>query len=465
MNNHDAFEKPAPLRWSISRVLGHGVLLAEGSEHRHQRKILEPAFAFRRVKNLYPVFWAKASEAAEAMAQMALASSAVEKTEQGIVGVDDWAVRLSLDILGAAGLGQDLGCLRNPDSPIMKAYHDVYRPSGQAIILDLLYLVLPGPLVNLLPVTRNIEYARAAKTIAGVCQDIVSDKRASLGFAPGRVDGEQASEGGGADIVSTLLRSGAFDDQQIVEQMMTFLAAGHEGPAAGLIWAMYLLCLHPQVQARLRAEVRRHLPFPSPSSQQQMADNSQAGDAAASITAADIDRLPYLAAVCSEILRFMAPTPLTIREAVKDTTIADEFVPRGTYVMLSLWATNRHAALWGPEAHRFNPDRWLTAATPTTTSPPAVEVGSLEEASILRASGSGGAESNYAFMTFTHGRKNCIGQNFAVAKLACTLANWVGRFHFSFRDPSEAAMPKINHGGSTIRPANGLHVRIKPVEG
>lgn len=69
--NYD-FIKPSSIRWSIGRILGIGVLLAEGEDHKFQRKHLMPAFAFRHVKDLYPVFWSKAAEGVEAMTESIL---------------------------------------------------------------------------------------------------------------------------------------------------------------------------------------------------------------------------------------------------------------------------------------------------------------------------------------------------------------------------------------------------------
>lgn len=431
------------------------MFLAEGSEHRRQRKILEPAFSFRHIKNLYPVFWSKAAESVEAMTSQMLSSpdpavpfpdypgsNGGEKLEltrmdtQSVLEVDGWAFRLSLDIIGAAGLGRDFGAVRDPENPLGKAYHDVYKPTGQALILDLLYLILPGPIVNLIPARRNIEYVQAAKTIKGICRDIIREKRAILAREK-PLDGDSEPD---RDITSVLLRSTHLDDEAVLVQMTTFLAAGHEAPAAAFTWAVYLLCLHPDVQSRLRAEVRAHLPSPS--------------DRTRTIVASEIDSLPYLTAVCYEVLRFMAPSPLTIREAVNDTTVAGEFVPKGTYIMLCLWATNRNTALWGTDAGRFNPDRWITTVTDTETGHNSV-----------RVSGSGGADSNYAFMTFLQGRKNCIGQNFAVAELACVLANWIGRFEFTLKNPADTTNLEINRGGVTMRPAHGLYVNTKVIHG
>lgn len=441
---------------SIIRILGkNAIFLAEGSEHRHQRRLLEPAFTFRHIKNLYPIFWHKARESVEAMAShlslslnsglSTFPTSRRDEREQSdrnstkphsILDVDDWAFRVALDIVGAAGLGRDFGSIRDPQVPLAKVTNEVYKPRGQALILDLLYLVLPGWFVNLIPATRNIVFARAGRIIKETCDDIVREKRARL---VGK-DALSLNQNLDCDITSTLLRNTGLDDEAIANQMMTFLAGGQEAPAGAITWAVYLLCLHPEIQSRLRDEVRANLP--SPSDQEQ------------SIVAADIDNLPYLAAVCAEVLRFMSPAPITIREAINDTTIAGEFVPKGTNVIVSMWSVNRNEALWGSDAGRFDPTRWLT----TVTNP---ETGQ----SSVRMSKSGGAGSNYAFMSFLHGRKNCIGQNFAKAELACVVAAWIGRFEFALNNPADATNLAINWGGAIMRPAKGCHVKATVVDG
>ena len=65
VQNSYEFVKPSQTRARIGRLLGIGLLLAEGEEHRIQRKKLMPAFSFRHVKDLYPVFWSKSRELVE----------------------------------------------------------------------------------------------------------------------------------------------------------------------------------------------------------------------------------------------------------------------------------------------------------------------------------------------------------------------------------------------------------------
>jgi cytochrome P450 len=158
-----------------------------------------------------------------------------------------------------------------------------------------------------------------------------------------------------------------------------------------------------------------------------------------SISAATIDGLPYLNAVCNEVLRFYPSVALTIREAAKDTTILDTFIPKGTVVTIAPNATNHNPDLWGPDAGEFNPDRWIGPGKAKN----------------------GGAESNYAFLTFIHGPRSCIGQGFSKAELACLVAVMVGRFEMELENPD--AELKIKNT-ITASPKDGVMVKLKILE-
>jgi cytochrome P450 len=197
----------------------------------------------------------------------------------------------------------------------------------------------------------------------------------------------------------------------------------HETTSSTLTWATYLLATHPETQSRLRAEIHKHIPDPT-----RLLDDSF-----------DIPRLleslPYLNAVCKEALRLYPTLPISSRCSIRDTTITGQFIPKGTRILIVPWATNRDPKLWGPDAEAFRPERWLDAMN-------------------------GGADSNYAFLTFFHGPRGCIGQNFARAELRALVAAFAGEFEMRMADPNE----KILVGGTiTSKPINGMRLKLTPV--
>ncbi|KAJ8124317.1 hypothetical protein O1611_g9323 [Lasiodiplodia mahajangana] len=425
------FEKPPALRWSIGRVLGVGVLLAEGDEHKIQRKNLSPAFAFRHIKDLYPVFWAKTREVVQAMTKDILANAANQPTspdpekahKSAVIEVGNWASRVTLDIIGVAGLGHDFGAIKDQHSELNETYRQVFQPSRQAQIMGLIGQLVPEWFLSKLPIKHNENINGASQYIRSVCRGLIVEKKQKVA--------EKTQTG--HDILTVALESGGFSDEDLVDQLMTFLAAGHETTASSMTWAIYMLSRFPEVQERLRKEIREHLP---------------SVDSDADITSLDIDHMPYLNAVCNEILRYYAPVPITIRETAQETDIIGHKIPKGVRVILAPWATNFDKTLWGPDAHEFNPERWMPRSADD------------------KRAASGGASSNYAFMTFLHGPRSCIGQAFAKAEFACILAGWVGRFAFELKNKEEMDEKKVEiKGGVTARPAKGMYVHATVVDG
>ncbi|KAF2092013.1 cytochrome P450 [Saccharata proteae CBS 121410] len=410
------FVKPSQVRLGIARILGVGILLAEGDEHKRQRKLLMPAFSFRHVKDLYPVFWSKARESAIAMiASMENPSEDAEKPSD-VLTVGSWASRATLDIIGVAGMGQDFHAIQDPNSELNATYRRIFSPSQMQRFLQILGILLPFSVLRRIPIKRNEDVEEAAKTIKKIARNLIQEKRSRL------------EKGGSAehDIISVALESGGFSDEDLVNQLMTFLAAGHETTASSMMWAIYVLCQHPDIQQRLREEVHKNLP--------------SIQDPNAEVTATDIDRMPYLNAVCNEVIRIYPPVPLTLRAAAEDTTICGHPIPKGTTVIIPPWAVNVSKELWGDDALEFKPERWIGPGRANT----------------------GGADSNYSFLTFLHGPRSCIGSGFARAEFACLLAAWVGRFEMELADPNYELQIA---GGITAKPKDGLPVKMKVVQG
>lgn len=414
-----SFEKPEFARRFLAFIIGWGLLTVEGDEHKKQRRDMLPAFSFRHVKDLYPLFWAKSKEAVRTMT--------AECDEKGFaeMEISTWTARCALDIIGLAGVGVDFGSIKDAKSPLAQSY-EFLQPSSADMPLIGLHAFFPDWIMHNLPVQRVTDAARASKHIRGVSRDLIREKRRLL----------ENKQDAGLDILTVALRSQLISEDTLVDQMMTFLSAGHETTASSLIWATYFMAKYPEMQERLRKEIRDNLP----------SANSET-----EITSADIDNLPYLNAVCSEVLRIHSPVAQSIRVANHDITVQDQFIPKDTLLVLVPWTTNTDPKLWGPDAHDFKPERWLTPEQGGTSATNAA---------------SGGATSNYAFMTFLHGPHSCIGGAFAKSELACLVAAWMGRFSFELKDKSLLDERNIKINPSIVaKPEGGMHMLVRVVDG
>lgn len=196
-----------------------------------------------------------------------------------------------------------------------------------------------------------------------------------------------------------------------------------------MTWASYLLCLHPEVQTRLRQEIHETIPSSSDP-----------------ITWNELESMPLLNGVCQEVLRLYPTVPVTIREAIRDSVVAGTPIPRGARIILCPYAINRSPAFWGETGDEFLPDRWIDT----------------DEKGQRVVNHHGGAPTNFAQITFLHGQRSCIGKDFARAELRCAVAGVVGRYRMELQDPTQ----EIHISGAvTTKPRDGMHLKLTRVEG
>ncbi|CAD0096884.1 unnamed protein product [Aureobasidium vineae] len=419
--------KPPIIVGSLARILGaSGILLVENEEHKHQRKNLLPAFQYRHIKNLYPLFWNKARDMI-----LAIDKELSDKKKSGgsdpsnIVSVDHWTSRATLDIIGLASIGQSFNAIEDETNKLYQSYQTIFAQDRQARILGVLNTFFPFWLVRKLPFPRNYQIVKAQSMLQKMCLDLIGQKRAKSAATEREGSKEIVDD---IDILGIALKSGGFSDQGIIDQLMTFLAAGHETTATAMTWALLALCKHPDVHKKLREEL-------------QAANLPNIRDTESQISAEQIDQIAYLQAVMNEVLRVYTPVPATFRVAQRDTTICNQFVPKGTMVLTSSVGTNHLSTLWSDDCDGFNPDRWLDESG--------------------RANTSGGAESNYANMTFSHGPRGCIGASFAKGEFACLLAAWVLAYDSVLVDEN---MKVGTTPGIVSRIKDGLDVKLTPLK-
>ncbi|KJZ76346.1 hypothetical protein HIM_04428 [Hirsutella minnesotensis 3608] len=401
------FPKAHMSRHFARRYVGHGILDATGKEHKTQRRKFAPVFAFGRIRHLYATFWDKAGEATTAM------TAACKSGRSAKVDIHAWAVRCTLDIIGKAGMDVDFGAIQNENNAIIQSYADLHQLSWQDAILTLLSLRFPEWFVSRIPLQRNRVFSKSMYHIRKACQKAIQSKKRMM-------DEKQQST---PDICSTALESGLFaSDERLTEQLMGFLFTGHHTTAKALTAAIYALCCFPEKQRLLREEIRQVLP---------------PVDGTGEICGDDIENMPYLNAVCKEVLRKYIEAEST-REAACEIMIQGQVIPRGTTIVLSSCYTNTDPVLWGEDANEFKPERWLEDS-----------------------SGNGGATSNYAFLSFMHGPQSCIATRYALGELACLVAAWIGRLEFSLCDKE-----LLNEGKLPPKALESqLCVQIRVVEG
>ncbi|KAG2760278.1 hypothetical protein JG687_00010687 [Phytophthora cactorum] len=181
------------------------------------------------------------------------------------------------------------------------------------------------------------------------------------------------------------------------------LLAGMDTTAWSLSWLIVMLNRNPKVETKLRQELREKLPrlFSDPSYVPTMED---------------VEGLVYLDAVLRENLRLNPVVPLNAKEANRDTTLVDgTFVKKGTRVYIPSYTLGRMKSVWGRDASKFKPERWLMQ-DPWT--------GELTIRPV----------SAFQFVSFHAGPRTCLGMRFAMLEMKTVTAYMLSKYHFTTKE-------------------------------
>jgi cytochrome P450 len=196
-------------------------------------------------------------------------------------------------------------------------------------------------------------------------------------------------------------------DDEIVDNLLTFIAAGHETTALALTWTFYLLSLYPEIEERVIGEI-------------------DAAGGADGFNPDLIDKLPFTRQVISESLRLYPPVPGLTRTPNYNGTFAGFEVTTDRPIFIPTYAIHRHRKLW-PDPDRFDPSRF---------APELVK-----------------DRHRFAFLPFGGGPRTCIGMGFSYHEITAILAKLLPRFRFE-----PVAGPPVPTAQITLRPSNGMQV-------
>jgi cytochrome P450 len=293
------------------RMVGNGLVTAEGEAWRKQRRLLQPSFHEGEVRAFMPAILAELDATA---ARFERASARGETLDMG-----DEMARLSMGIVTRTVLGADVEDRLAIDRAMRSlfAHIDAQRR-------------LPLPLPLWVPTPGNVEFRRTKAAMDALIRRTLQAKRR-----------EGAS---GKDLCSLLVRAhdeasgDRLDDQQIVDEVFTLFLAGYETSGRSLAWAFHHLGQSPALAAQMAAEA-------------DLAFTGRAPDAEA------LGRLRNTMMFVAEVLRLYPPAWAVMREALEDDVIGGVRIPKGASVMLPIWLTHRHPDFW-PDPERFDPQRF-----------------------------------------------------------------------------------------------------------
>lgn len=168
---------------------------------------------------MYPLFWEKGREVTNAMAESMYKDSIDDEKSTAVVEIANWASRVTLDIIGVAGMGQDFNAIKNPSNELYQTYQKIFSPSRAAQILGMLSIFLPLWLIRMIPTKRNDDIEDASRVIKRVCYDLIEQKKQQL------AKGDRTD----VDILAVALESGGFTEELLgrrkPSRMLVYIAS------------------------------------------------------------------------------------------------------------------------------------------------------------------------------------------------------------------------------------------------
>lgn len=198
----------------MSAVLGKGLVTVEGDVHKFQRKRLLPSFGFRSIKELYPLFWKKSAQLVQCMEADLFQTS--EKGAEAITDMNFWSTKVTLDMIGVAALGRDFNTLENSDDILVQSYEELLDPTPGKIALYILTSCQLPFLNKFIPGKVEKRFHLATATLRETCFSFLREKRLDLA----------SDKGISTDVLTKLIETNEFADIELVDQLLTFIAAG-----------------------------------------------------------------------------------------------------------------------------------------------------------------------------------------------------------------------------------------------
>jgi cytochrome P450 len=274
----------------VALLLGNGLMVSRGSLWKRQRRMIQPAFTHESIGPL--------------MKMISGVNSALLNKWQ-LAARRNEGVNVTRDVSGVA-LEVVLRFILGEDYERVGSHFDLLTQEQ----------------------ARNMQFALSFRALGKIIREVIDRRREHLtisGDALGMLMEARDPENGQL-----------MPDNQLIDEILTLIVAGHETTASTLSWAWYLISQHPEVEQRLSNELNT------------MMTGSELSD---------LPKFLYTRQIIDEVMRLYPAGWLLTRRALRDDCLGEYFVPAGTEIYIPLYFIQRHPDLW-QEPDRFNPDRF-----------------------------------------------------------------------------------------------------------
>ncbi|CAH1228390.1 CYP4F22 [Branchiostoma lanceolatum] len=387
--------------------LGDGLLVSEGRKWQRNRRLLTPAFHSDILKHYVKLF----SESTDVLLEKWMSRGPGASVEL----FDDVGL-MTLDNILKCSLGYNSSCQTNGKSaPYILAVNDLARLIDERTEYPLHHIDFFYYYIS----TSGRRFREACKIVHSFSEQVITERKEKL--KKKGVTFSSSRNGKCLDLVDILLQAKDEDGtglsvSEIRDEVNTFLFGGHHTTASGISWTLFYLAQNKDYQDKCRKEVEGVL------------------QGRAEMTWHDIGKLPFVTMCIKESMRCVPPIPQTVRSLKQDLTFADgKWLPKGISTVADYNGLHRNTEIW-PNPTVYDPYRF---------SPENSE-----------------NRHPHAFLPFSAGPRNCIGQNFAMNEMKVSLALILQRFHLELHGSKPPAVPCER---ITLQAKDGIWVNVHPL--
>ncbi|CAL1289344.1 unnamed protein product [Larinioides sclopetarius] len=400
----------------LTPMLKEGLLTSKRDKWRSRRKLLTPAFHFRILDEFIPIFNEQAKIFASTIA------SRMKSAEW--IDIAPVTSLCTLDIICETAMGKKINAQINSESPYVQALHKFCNAAIERLLRPWLWAD-----ATYYRTKYGKEFKRCLDIMNKFTRQVVAERKVQK---LQEISEQSPNHDEGFDevigrknrrrqalldlLLDVHLNDETFTLEDVAEEVDNFMFAGHDTTSSGLSFALYMLGLHPEIQRKVQQEI----------------DDVLGDDEDRQITLDDIKQFKYLDCVLKETRRLWPPTPFIARDLEEDLMIDGCLVPKGTSCGILIYMLHRDPDVF-PNPEVFDPDRFL----------------------LKNATG----RHPFAYVPFSAGPRNCIGQRFAIFEGLTVMATILRKFHVKSMDPLDR-IHLIDE--LVLRSENGLRMSFVP---
>lgn len=325
-SNFDNYPKGHLAYAALHELLGHGIFNADGVSWQAQRKTASQMFTAKIFKNH---IWRVVESNCHKVIGL------LENCQGRTIDVFNVMNRFTLDSIGEIGFGTSIDSLERPESPFLSSFDE-----GQRIVFRRLLLPV-WRLLRLLGIGFEKNGKHHFQCLRMYSTTIVQDLKGKLDTSAGD------------SFVGLFMKSCnkdlAIDDDFLADMVLNFLIAGRDTTAQAMSWCLFLLMQHREVEQQILQEVVT-ICGEEPVKYDQLKE------------------VKYLDAVLNESLRLYPSVPIDAKTTANNDVLPDgTYIPKGTMLCYAAYAMGRSHQIWGADAQKFRPERWLEMREPKSS--------------------------------------------------------------------------------------------------